>query len=325
MNLGMVLVILVGAYRVSSGYSEAGKIIAFASYFTIISNAMMAVSRIFVMFSKGLASSRRILEVIDTPYEETHGDFDTYDRLQPAIEFDAVSFSYLGNKDNVADISFTINKGETLGIIGPTGSGKSTLIQLLLRLYKPQKGTISVYGHDIQTYDAQYNQLFGLVHQHDFVFQSTLGENIRFGRSFDDAAILEAMKNAQASEFVSRLPKGLEAPIASKGTNVSGGQRQRILISRALVSSPDILILDDSSSALDYQTDAKLRNALKTQYRGVTKVMVAQRIASILNADTILVMKDGRILDVGTHETLLKRCDLYNEIYDTQMGGMIDD
>ena len=322
LNVGMAAIILVGALRVNNGQAEAGMIIAFMSYFTIILNAMLSITRMFTLFSKGVASASRISEIIDLPpdinvlpkEEKRSGD--------SIIEFDNVSFSYNGVKSNLENISFTLKKGQTLGIIGATGSGKSTLVQLLLRFYDADSGTVLIDGHDIRTLTPdELRGKFGTVLQNDFIYAGTLLDNIDFGRDVPKDKIDEAIRNAQAYEFVSSLQNGTEHILNTKGTNLSGGQRQRVLISRALANDPEILILDDSSSALDYKTDSLLRSALRTRYESTTKVIVAQRVSSILHADRILVLDNGRVVGDGTHAELLSSCPIYNEISLSQIGG----
>ena len=322
MNLGLVGVILVGAWRVSGGLSETGKIIAFTNYFTIITNAMMSISRIFVMLSKGLASADRIEEVLQTedemkiiPSEPAATD--------TIIEFDHVSFSYLGVRDNVQDISFRLKEGQTLGIIGATGSGKTTILQLLLRFYDADSGTIRIHGQDIRSLDPkQLRQQTGIVMQNDFIFQDTVRENIAFGRYADEALLQEATQIAQAS-FIDQLCGRYDYRLNSKGTNLSGGQRQRIFLSRAFLNNPKILLLDDSSSALDYQTDARLRQAIGTHFAHTAKIIVAQRVSSIMHADEILLLDHGRIVARGTHEQLMNTSEVYASISDSQMGGAL--
>ena len=322
MNLGLVGVILVGAWRVSGGLSETGKIIAFTNYFTIITNAMMSISRIFVMLSKGLASADRIEEVLQTedemkiiPSEPAATD--------AIIEFDHVSFSYLGVRDNVQDISFRLKEGQTLGIIGATGSGKTTILQLLLRFYDADSGTIRIHGQDIRSLDPkQLRQQTGIVMQNDFIFQDTVRENIAFGRYADEALLQEATQIAQAS-FIDQLCGRYDYRLNSKGTNLSGGQRQRIFLSRAFLNNPKILLLDDSSSALDYQTDARLRQAISTHFAHTAKIIVAQRVSSIMHADEILLLDHGRIVARGTHEQLMNTSEVYASISDSQMGGAL--
>ena len=325
LNFGLTCVILLGAYRVNAGVTQPGKIIAFLSYFTIILMAMQFITRIFVIYSKASASADRIDEVLN--YEEDLPVIEC-EKIDTAyhIQFDDVSFSYRDSKETVHNISFAIKRGETLGIIGSTGSGKSTLIHLLMRLYdieeKEQGNRIWIGGRDIRSIPKEeLHTMFGVVFQNDSLFADTIEENIDFGRGLSNEQIEKAMHMAQAEEFISNLEDGLKHILTSRGTNLSGGQRQRILIARALAGSPDILILDDSSSALDYKTDAALRKSIKEEYSDITTVIVAQRISSIMNADHILVLEDGREAGYGTHNELLETCPIYEEIYNSQMGG----
>jgi len=323
MNIGLVLVIVAGAYRVSGGVSETGKIIAFTNYFTLITNAMMAVSRMFVMYSKGIASADRIAEIMDIEEElfVIEGDDHPNDSV---VEFDNVSFSYLGNTNNITGISFKIQAGQTLGIIGATGSGKSTIMQLLLRFYDVDQGFIRIYGKDVRSYKPRtLRDNFGIVMQNDFIFQDTIKENIEFGRIVDDNMIEHATFNAQANAFIEELDDKYEYKLNSKGTNLSGGQRQRILLSRAFVSEPNILLLDDSSSALDYATDAKLRQAINQKFKNTTKIIIAQRVSSIMHADEIIVLDEGRIVARGIHSELLNTSEIYSSISESQMGGAL--
>ena len=300
LNGGLTLVIIVGAYRVNAGVSSAGNIIAFLSYFTIILNAMMAVTRIFVMCSKGIASGARIQEVLETP-EDLHVTPEEPVETPYHIVFDHVSFSYSKTEPSVENISFRLRPGETLGIIGSTGCGKSTLMALLMRLYDADSGLIQIGGRKLSSIPLEeLHQKFGVVFQNDVLFADTIYENIDFGRHLPPQEIEKAARCAQAWDFISSLPDGLKHRLTSKGTNLSGGQKQRVLVARALAGSPEILILDDSSSALDYKTDAALRKALREEYQGITTIIIAQRVSSILHADHILVLEEGKELGYGT-------------------------
>ncbi len=328
LNLGLVAVIFVGAYRVNAGLSEAGKIIAFTSYFTIILNALMSVTRIFVMCSRAIASANRIGEVLDTPYDmQADSHYLNSISKQPGdtmIEFENVSFSYNGIKNNVENISFALKKGQTLGIIGPTGAGKTTLIALLMRQYDVTSGAVRIDGRDVRSMNRdEISKKFGAAFQNDFLFADSIETNIDFGRGLSREEIETATIHAQAESFI-RDKGGLDFELSIKGANISGGQKQRVILSRALAGVPEILVLDDSSSALDYATDARLRMAIRENYAGkTTSVIVAQRISSIMHADLILVLEDGKITGSGTHEELLKNCPLYKEISDSQMGGAL--
>lgn len=321
LNLGLTLVIIVGAYRVNAGVTQAGKIIAFLSYFTIILNAMLSVTRIFVMYSKGSASAGRISLVLDAPADLTLRTAEPVETDNHII-FEHVSFSYHKHKENLTDISFSLKRGQTLGIIGATGCGKSTLINLLMRLYDADSGRIFINGKPIESIDAaKLHEMFGVVFQNDILFADTIASNIDLGRGLSRERLEEAAAHAQAADFIGALPDGLDHMLTSKGTNVSGGQKQRILLARAFAANPDILILDDSSSALDYKTDARLRGEIRKHYQDTTTVIVAQRVSSIKHADHILVLEEGRVIGSGTHAELMKTCETYQEISKTQMGG----
>ena len=320
LNVGLTLVIVVGAFRVNAGVTQAGAIIAFLSYFTIILNAMMAITRIFVMCSKGIASGSRIQEVLQTPEDLQVSPAPREDSPYHVV-FDRVSFSYGKTEPSVENISFRLKPGETLGVIGATGCGKSTLMALLMRLYDPDQGQITLGGRKLTSIPLEeLHRKFGVVFQNDVLFADTIYENIDFGRHLPPEEIEKAARCAQAWEFISQLPEGLQHKLTAKGTNLSGGQKQRVLVARALAGTPEILILDDSSSALDYKTDAALRRALREEYQGVTNILIAQRVSSILHADHILVLEEGKELGYGTHQELLRSCPVYQEIAQSQMG-----
>ena len=321
LNLGLTLIILVGAYRVNAGVSQAGKIIAFMSYFTIILNAMLSVNRMFVMYSKGSASAGRISQVLDT-LEDLQVKDGEQDDGEEHVAFRHVSFSYSGTEETLSDISFSLKKGETLGIIGATGSGKTAIINLLMRLYEADSGKIFIDGREVSSIPPEeLHTKFGIVFQHDVLFADTVAENISFGRDIPPERLEEAARDAQALEFINELPGRFDYELAIKGSNLSGGQKQRLLIARALAGKPEILVLDDSSSALDYKTDSQLRQAIREHYAGTTTIIIAQRISSILHADHILVLEDGKEIGYGAHEELLEECENYREISESQMGG----
>ena len=328
MNLGITFVMLLGAYRVIGGQTAPGRIIAFTQYFTMISNATLSVTRIFMLYTKSAASARRIAEVVDAPKDlavRPESDFPPREG-EPYLVFDDVSFSYLPGKPLIDRLSFSLQKGQTLGIIGSTGSGKTTLTHLLMRFYDVNGGAVRIGGKDVRTIPEEtLHTLFGVAMQNDFLYADTIRENIRFGRDLPDEAVVRAAKIAQADPFISALPDGYDHVLAQKGANLSGGQKQRLLIARALAANPEILILDDSSSALDYRTDANLRAAIAKEVTGVTSVVVAQRVSSVKHADLILVLEDGRLAGMGRHEELLETCEIYREISDSQMGGAILD
>ncbi len=322
MNLGIAGVVAMAAFQVSRGNSSAATVIAFMQYFTLISMAMMSLSRMFVMYTKCAASARRISEVLTTPDDFFVTESDEVTKDDPHIVFENVTFSYLGKKPNLDNISLSIERGGSLGIIGATGSGKSTFVKLLLRFYDIDSGEIRINGRNLTSYTRQeLTDMFGVALQNDFVYADTVEENIRFGRDISDEEVVRAAKIAQAHDFITAAEGGYQRMLSSKGTNVSGGQRQRILIARALASRPEILILDDSSSALDYKTDATLRGALSEQMADSTVITVAQRISSVKNCDMILVLDEGRVIGYGKHEQLLESCAPYREISESQMGG----
>lgn len=324
MNLGIVAVIAFSAARVQGGKSDPETVIAFMQYFTLISMAMMSVTRIFVMYTKSSASARRIAEVIDTENDLTIKSEDEYPRTSkdPFVSLKNVRFSYAGIKDDISNISVDIEKGGSLGIIGATGSGKSTLIKLIMRFYDVSCGAVYIGGRDVRTIpQSELYGKFGTAMQSDFLYADTIEENIRFGRDISHEQIVFAAKIAQADDFISAFPEGYGHMLSQHGTNISGGQKQRILIARAIAAKPEILILDDSSSALDYKTDANLRRALKEHMNGTTLITVAQRVSSVKDCDTIIVMEKGEIIGSGTHEELLASCPVYREISDSQMGG----
>ena len=331
LNLGLVCVIFVGALRVNGGNCEVGKILAFTTYFTIILNAMLSISKMFTILSKAIASGNRIWQVLETKEDmqvlEMKEDQQTSKAKEDIqtpeeIVFEHVSFSYLKQKDaDIRDLSFRIKRGETLGIIGEIGSGKSTIINLMMRMYDADQGRILISGRDVRTYKPEeLKSRFGVVFQNDTIFEDTIAGNVTLGRELDETQVQEALLYARAREFVENRTDREEEALNIKGANLSGGQKQRVLIARALAAKPRILILDDSSSALDYKTDAALRKGIREHFAGTTLVIVAQRISSILNADHILVMEDGKAIGYGTHEELLRSCAVYREIGKSQMG-----
>ena len=320
LNVGLVSVLVVGAYLVIGGDLKVGKIIAFISYFHIILNAMLSVTRIFTMSSRTIASARRIEAVFNLDEDLAKVDIEL-ESNDNHIEFRDVNFSYNGKVDNLTNINFKLKKGESLGIIGPTGSGKTTIISLLLRLYDVNSGQILIDGKDIRSMeDEELKKKFGVAFQNDILFSASIKDNIRFNRDLDDNAIIKAIDTAQATETVFSKKEGLDYMIASKGTNVSGGQKQRLLIARAIAARPDILILDDSSSALDYKTDANLRKALKEFNEDTTTIIISERISSIINCNHILLLEDGKQVGYGSHSDLLASSKEYLDTYRLQMG-----
>lgn len=360
LNLGLTAVVIVGAYRVNSGASEPGNIVAFLSYFTMILNSVLMVNRIFLNFTKSSASAARLSEVLtaepdlvvipeenqpDSVQQAENQSVDTQEKehqqvdvlsvdnplmdCQPEhIAFEDVKFRYHQTGELCLDgISFALKKGESLGIIGPTGCGKTTIINLLMRFYDTESGRIRIDGRDVRSIPMkELRERFGVVFQNDMIFADTVRENISFARDLTQEEIEAAAADACAQGFIEILGEGTEEnrydyKAAIKGANLSGGQKQRLLIARAFAAKPEILILDDASSALDYKTDAKLRKALKEHYAESTIILVAQRISSVMSCDHIMVMEEGRIIGYGTHDELLENCEVYKEIYVSQMAS----
>lgn len=344
LNLGLTAVVIVGAYRVNSGASEPGNIVAFLSYFTMILNSVLMVNRIFLNFTKSSASAARLSEVLtaepdlvlvteeetknEVAVSEKEGKQQRVDEKPVHISFENVKFRYHQTGELCLDgISFSLEKGESLGIIGPTGCGKTTIINLLMRFYDTESGTVRIDGKDVRSIPMkELRARFGVVFQNDMIFADTVRENISFARNLTQEEIEAAAADACAAGFIEALGNGTEESrydykAAIKGANLSGGQKQRILIARAFAAKPEILILDDASSALDYKTDAKLRKALKEHYADSTIILVAQRISSVMSCDHIMVMEEGKIIGYGTHEELLERCEVYKEIYVSQMAS----
>lgn len=333
LNLGLVGVIIVGAFRVNAGTSEVGKILAFMTYFTIILNAMMSISRMFVIINKAVASAARIDQVLSCEDDlallgdKTEPEAENTDTVEADAEkeivFDHVSFSYNKKEPNLKDISFTVRKGEMLGIIGSTGSGKTTLASLLMRLMDVDEGRVLIGGRDVRSFEKEeLRSRFGVVFQNDTIFEDMIYENVRMGRQLGREEIVQALSYAQAEEFTQEKERSEGGMLDIRGANLSGGQKQRVLIARALAARPEILILDDSSSALDYRTDAMLRRQLKENFSGTTTILIAQRISSVMHADHILVLEDGEMIGYGTHEELLMGCAVYREISRSQTGDI---
>ena len=320
LNLGLTAVVLFGAFRVNSGGIHASVIVASLQYFIMILNATMVTTRIFVLWGKGEASAKRVADVLETP-EDLVVEAAAEPETAPAhIEFRDVSFSYTGVESNLENLSFRLDHGQTLGILGSTGSGKSTILNLLMRLYDVDSGSILLDGQDIkQIPTEELRKKFGVVFQNDFITEGTLGHNIRFFRDLSQEEVEQAARCAQA-DFIWEKEGRFEGEVVVRGNNLSGGQKQRLLIARALAARPEILVLDDASSALDYQTDANLRRALRENYRDTTTVLVTQRISSLQHADLILVLDDGQVIGAGSHQQLMESCEEYCMIAQTQMG-----
>ncbi|MGN0699746.1 MAG: ABC transporter ATP-binding protein [Oscillospiraceae bacterium] len=319
-NTAYLLIVWLGGKTVSAGELSQGQVIALINYMTQISLALVVVANLVTIFTKAAASSARINEVFDMkPSVVGAGSDPEESESAPAIEFDSVSFTYNGGEHALEDISFSLQKGETLGIIGGTGSGKSTLVNLICRFYDCTSGSVKLNGADVRSYKTNtLRRKIAVVPQKTELISGSLRDNIAFGNpDVTDEDIQKALSVAQAKEFTDKLDGGLSSRILQGGKNLSGGQKQRLAIARAVAQSPEILILDDSSSALDYATDAQLRRAIKEDI-SVTTVIVSQRANSIRHADLIICLDDGRAVGMGTHAHLLKTCDVYREICRTQ-------
>ncbi len=344
LNVGLTIVVVVGAVRVNGGLTRPGVILAFLTYFNTISMGVMGLNRVFMMMSKANASAARIAAVVHaedelTPLPEAEA---AVTEREDYIVFDHVGFHYgrdsagaehfpgravgrfdgQGRQKSLDDIDFSMKKGGTLGIIGATGCGKTTIINLLMRFYDADEGAVFIDGKDVRTYDKDaLHRMFGVVFQNDVIFADSLKENIAFGRDVSPEQMDAAAADARARDFIREYEDTYEHRAVVRGANLSGGQRQRVLIARALAAAPDILILDDSSSALDYKTDAALRKAIREHHADTTTIIVAQRISSIMSLDDIIVLEEGKIIGHGTHDQLLEGCPMYQEIYRVQMGA----
>ncbi len=325
MNLSVVAVLWVGASQIDAGQIEVGQLTAFTTYLMQILMSVMMATMMLVMVPRAAVCAERVMEVLDTessvrpparPVSQvrSHGE----------VRFDQVGFTYPGAESPVlSGLTFEIRPGQTTAVIGATGSGKSTLVNLIPRLFDATCGTVSVDGVNVQDLDPDllWRQV-GLVPQRPYLFSGTVASNLRFGApDATDEQLWEALRTAQAADFVAAMPGQLDAPIAQGGSNVSGGQRQRLAIARALVKQPDIYVFDDSFSALDVATDARLRAALASQTQGAAVLVVAQRVATIRSADEIIVLDDGKVVGRGSHEQLLAECPTYVEIVDSQLSA----
>lgn len=324
LNVGLVVVLVVGAINIKGEETKVGTVMAFTTYFTIILNAMLSITRIFMVFSRSLASLTRISYILDMKEDLQVEDIEEKES-EYFIEFNNVNFSYNKKELNLENINFKLKEGQTLGIIGATGSGKTTIINLLMRFYDIDNGEILIKGKNIKSINKnKLKEMFGIAFQNDTIFSDTIKENIVFGRNISEEDLQKAIEVSQAKEFIYNQKEGLETFLTPKGTNISGGQKQRLYIARALANNPQILILDDSSSALDYKTDSLLRQQIKANYK-CTTIIIAQRISSIKHCDYILVLDEGKEVGYGTHDHLMQASTIYNEIYQSQMGGGINE
>ncbi len=326
MNFSIAFIVWFGGIGVNNGNFTQGEIIAFVNYMTQILLTLIVVANLVIIFTKASASATRVNEVLDTKSSIKEASSSTKvqatNNSSKIIEFKNVSFSYNNSKQySLENISLSINKGETIGIIGGTGAGKSTLVNLMPRFYESTEGEIFINGENIKNYSIKdLRNLFGIVPQKAVLFTGSLRENMKWAnKNASDEEILMALDIAQCSDFVSNLKDGLDTAVLQGGKNFSGGQKQRLTIARALVGSPKIIILDDSSSALDFATDLKLRQALNIHAKEITTIIVSQRASSIKNSDKIVVLDDGKLAGIGTHEELLENSEVYKEICLSQL------
>ncbi|MDB2104563.1 ABC transporter ATP-binding protein [Clostridium paraputrificum] len=326
MNFSIAFIVWFGGIGVNNGNFTQGEIIAFVNYMTQILLTLIVVANLVIIFTKASASATRVNEVLDTKSSIKEASSSTKvqatNNSTKIIEFKNVSFSYNNSKQySLENISLSINKGETIGIIGGTGAGKSTLVNLIPRFYESTEGEIFINGENIKNYSIKdLRNLFGIVPQKAVLFTGSLRENMKWAnKNASDEEILMALDIAQCSDFVSNLKDGLDTSVLQGGKNFSGGQKQRLTIARALVGSPKIIILDDSSSALDFATDLKLRQALNIHAKEITTIIVSQRASSIKNSDKIVVLDDGKLAGIGTHEELLENSEVYKEICLSQL------
>lgn len=323
MNLTVVAVIWFGGIRIDNGGMEIGDLMAFIQYVMQIMFALVMASMMFVMIPRAAVSANRINEVLEMEPTFLNEGNAKVERERGTLEFESVTFSYPGAEEPVlSDISFKAKSGEITAIIGGTGAGKSTLVNLIPRFYDVSSGTIRINGVDIrEASQEEVRSKIGYVPQKALLFSGTIAENIRFGKEEATQEEIEhAARIAQAEDFIGKMKKSYESMISQGGSNVSGGQKQRLSIARALVRKPDIYIFDDSFSALDYKTDAKLRAALKNETKDSTVVLVAQRVSTVLDADRIIVLDKGRIAGIGTHKDLLEHNEVYREIVESQLS-----
>ncbi len=326
LNLAVIAILYFGGKTVYLGALTQGEIIALVNYMTQILNAMVVFANLLITFTKASASAARINEVLALNTSMQEGKGAQADFNAPAIELENVSLTYAGSPaPSLSNVTLTVPRGASVGVLGGTGSGKSTLVSLMTRLYDATEGKVKVFGNDVKDYtNAELSALFGVAPQKAVLFYGTVRENVQWGKeNATDEEIYAALDVSQSREFVDGLEGGLDFKVAQGGKNLSGGQRQRLTIARALVSVPKILVLDDSSSALDFATDAKLRKALNKlrEETGLTTVTVSQRATSISRSDIIIVLDEGKVVGIGKHENLIESCAVYREIYLSQDKG----
>ena len=323
----IVSLMWLGGHQVASGTLLSGDLLAFFTYASEILMSLMMVSMVLMILTRAIACGKRIVEVLDEQPQITDAQADPALTVENGdIRFDHVYFKYHTTAEdwNLTDIDLHIESGMTVGILGGTGSAKSTLVSMIPRLYEVDEGAVYVGGRNVKDYTMEaLRSGCAMVLQKNTLFSGTIRENLRWGRAdATDAEIEEACRMACADEFIQRMPDGYDTYIEQGGTNVSGGQKQRLCIARAILRRPKVLILDDSTSAVDTATDAKIRGALKTALPGATKLIIAQRITSVMDADMILVLDDGRVVGQGTHAQLMESCEIYREVYESQQEGV---
>ena len=323
-NIGIIVLIKTGAVRINSGAIGQGSVVAMYNYMAQMVIELVKMAGLLVTLNRGWASGDRIAEILKTDPGMTYPDKADDPVKEESESKDAVSFSNVSLKysetgdDAIKNITFTVKPGQTVGIIGGTGSGKSSLVNLIPRFYDATEGSVSLFGHDVRDYDKDtLNDLVAVVPQKAVLFSGSIRDNLLMGRKASDEEIMNSVRIAQAENVIMSKPGGLDAKIEQNGRNLSGGQRQRLTIARALVKKSPVLIMDDSSSALDFATDAALRRAIREKL-DMTVFIVSQRTSSIMNADVIVVLDDGKMAGLGTHEELLDSCDIYREIYESQ-------
>lgn len=323
MNASVIAVIFIGGKQVEAQSLEVGRVMAAITYITQILMSMMMIGMVFQMVTRASASAKRIAEVLDTEPAIKDGGFDGETQEQGTVEFRSVSFRYPNVHANnvLSDISFKVSRGETVAILGATGCGKTSLVSLIARFYDATEGEVLVDGVNVKEYDtAALRRKVGFVLQKSELFSETIEQNIRWGNSeATDEEVRRAAETAQASEFIESFTDGYKDMITEKGSSLSGGQKQRLSIARAIAKKPEILIFDDSMSALDLSTDAKLQRALRENLGDTTVIMIAQRVASVMKADRIAVIDNGRLVAFDSHANLLESCEVYKDIYSSQM------
>lgn len=321
-NVGIIAILKLGGFEVNTGTLKAGSVIALVNYMSQILLELIKLANLIIQITKAMACAQRIDSVLEMKPSMSFGELSADDADSDiAVEFDHVSLTYTGSGEaSLSDISFTAKKGQTIGIIGGTGSGKTSVVNLIPRFYDATSGTVRLFGRDIKEYDKQsIRRTVSTVMQKTLLFSGTIRSNLLWGNAnATDEELWAALETAQAAEIVRSKPQGLDEPVEQGGRNFSGGQKQRLSIARSLVANPDILILDDSASALDYATDAALRAAIASLKNELTVFIVSQRANSLIHADLILVLDEGILVGKGTHEQLLATCDVYRDIYDSQ-------